>query len=47
MRVGKKNVTTPEEVVEALESQSDRKAVLLLVSRQGNNRFIAVPLDKA
>ncbi|HSS64384.1 MAG TPA: DegQ family serine endoprotease [Gammaproteobacteria bacterium] len=46
-RVGNKKVTTPEEVIEALESQANRKAVLLLVSRQGNDRFIAVPLDKA
>lgn len=46
-RVGNKKVSTPQEVVEALERQSDRKAVLLLISRQGNDRFIAVPLNKA
>jgi serine protease Do len=46
-RVGNKKVATPEDVIEMLESQAGRKAVLLLVSRQGNDRFIAVPLDKA
>lgn len=46
-RVGNKKVATPKEVIDALERQSNRKAVLLLVSRQGNDRFIAVPLDKA
>ncbi len=46
-RVGNKKVTTPKEVIEALEGLKGRKAALLLVSRQGNDRFIAVPLDKA
>ncbi len=46
-RVGNKKVATPEEVIEALKGQAKRKAVLLLISRQGNDRFIAVPLDKA
>lgn len=46
-RVGNKKVTTPEDVIEALKSQTKREAVLLLISRQGNDRFIAVPLDKA
>lgn len=46
-RVGNKKVSTPEDVIEALKGQANRKAVLLLVSRQGNDRFIAVPLDKA
>ena len=46
-RVGNKKVTTPDEVIQALESQANRKSVLLLVSRRGNDRFIAVPLDKA
>ncbi len=46
-RVGNKKVTKPEDVIEALENLAKRKAVLLLISRQGNDRFIAVPLDKA
>ncbi len=46
-RVGNKKVATPEEVIEALKGQAKRKAVLLLISRQGNDQFIAVPLDKA
>ncbi len=46
-RVGNKTVSTPEEVIKALEDQAKRKAVLLLISRQGNDRFVAVPLDKA
>jgi serine protease Do len=46
-RVGNRNVTTPEDVMEALQGQAERKAVLLLISRQGNDRFIAVTLNKA
>ena len=46
-RVGNKKVTTPDEVTEMLQRQTDRKSVLLLISRRGNDRFIAVPLDKA
>jgi serine protease Do len=46
-RVGNKKVSTPEDVIEALKGQANREAVLILVSRQGNDRFIAIPLDKA
>ncbi len=46
-RVGNKKVSTPDEVIEALMGQTKRKAVLLLISRQGSDRFIAVPLDNA
>lgn len=46
-RVGNRKVTSPRDVAEAVKHYADRKAVLLLVSRQGNDRFIAVPLDKA
>ncbi|HEY5701423.1 MAG TPA: DegQ family serine endoprotease [Gammaproteobacteria bacterium] len=46
-RVGSRKVTSPQDVAEAVKHYADRKAVLLLVSRQGNDRFIAVPLDKA
>ena len=46
-RVGNTKVTTPDEVIQALNDQSKRKSVLLLVSRQGNDRFVAVPLDRA
>lgn len=46
-RVGSRKVTSPGEVAEAVKDYADRKAVLLLISRQGNDRFIAVPLDKA
>ena len=36
-----------EEVIDEVKRHADRKAVLLLISRAGNDRFIAVPLDKA
>jgi hypothetical protein len=40
-------VNTPGEVIDEVKRHADRKAVLLLISRAGNDRFIAVPLDKA
>ena len=46
-RVGSRKVASPDEVVAAINDSTRRKAVLLLISRQGNHRFIAVPLDKA
>lgn len=46
-RVGSRKVTSPKEVTEAVKHYANRKAVLLLISRQGNDRFIALPLDKA
>lgn len=46
-RVGNREVNTPDEVVEALNAHDGDKSILLLVSRGGNDHFIAVPLDKA
>ena len=46
-RVGSRKVSSPNEVTEAVKQYAGRKAVLLLISRQGNDRFVAVPLDKA
>jgi serine protease Do len=46
-RVGSREVNTPGEVIDEVKRHADRKAVLLLISRAGNDRFIAVPLDKA
>jgi serine protease Do len=43
-RVGDKAVSAPEDVIAAVKGAKDRKAVLLLVTRQGNERFVAVPL---
>jgi serine protease Do len=45
-RVGSREVNTPGEVIDEVKRHADRKAVLLLISRAGNDRFIAVPLDK-
>ena len=46
-RVGSREVSTPGEVIDEVKRLTDRKAVLLLISRAGNDRFVAVPLDKA
>lgn len=46
-RVGNREVNTPGEVIDEVKRHADRKAVLLLISRAGNDRFVAVPLDKA
>ncbi|MDX1512855.1 MAG: DegQ family serine endoprotease [Gammaproteobacteria bacterium] len=46
-RVGSRKVSSPKDVAEAVKHYAGRKAVLLLISRQGSDRFIAVPLDRA
>ena len=45
--VGQQEVSAPEEVIDAVAATGERKSVLLLVVREGQERFIAVPLDKA
>jgi serine protease Do len=44
--VGQDNVTRPSDVSDGVKEASElkRKSVLLLVDRQGNERFVAVPL---
>ncbi len=47
--VGNTSVNTPDEVAQLVNSAKakDRKAVLMLVLRQGNERFVALPLKNA
>ena len=47
-RVGDRTVTGPNDVIETLNAagKENRKSVLMLVRRQGNERFVAVPLGK-
>ncbi|MTI17040.1 Do family serine endopeptidase [Rhodobacteraceae bacterium RKSG542] len=48
-QVASKNVTTPEEVAEQVESAKEqgRKAVLLRVENNGNTMFVAIPFEEA
>jgi len=48
-RIGDKEVSGPRDVIDTLNAaaKSERKSVLMLVKRQGNERFVAVPLSKA
>ena len=48
-RVNQDAVTGPADVVRAVEKAKDahRKSILLLVERQGNQRFVAVDLASA
>jgi len=47
-RIGDKTVTGPGDVIETLNAagKENRKSVLMLVKRQGSDRFVAVPLAK-
>ena len=47
-RVGDRAVTGPNDVIETLNAagKENRKSVLMLIKRQGNERFVAVPLGK-
>ena len=47
-RVGDKTISGPSDVIETLRAagKENRKSVLMLVKRQGNERFVAVPLGK-
>ena len=49
VKIGGRNVTTPDEVAERVTAAQGerRKSILLLVSRQGNERFVALPLGQA
>lgn len=49
VKVGDKNVTSPRDVTQSVQdaSKAKRKAVLLLIQREGNERFVAVPLEKS
>ncbi len=44
VKAGDKTVAAPDDVIAGVKAAKDRKAVLLLVTRQGNERFVAVPL---
>ncbi len=48
-RVGQTRVTKPEEVVNEIRraARGEDKTVLLLIKRDGINRFVAVPLEQA
>jgi serine protease Do len=48
-RVGQTKVTKPEEVVSEIKraARGEDKTVLLLIKRNGINRFVAVPLEQA
>jgi len=48
-RVGRTSVTKPEEVVSEIKraARGEDKSVLLLIKRDGINRFVAVPLKQA
>jgi serine protease Do len=48
-RIGDKAVAGPRDVIDSLSTaaKEERKSVLMLVKRQGNDRFVAVPLTKA
>jgi serine protease Do len=48
-RIGRTEVTNPEEVVKEVKKIADEehKTVLLLIKRDGVSRFVAVPLEKA
>ncbi|MGI9335567.1 MAG: DegQ family serine endoprotease [Gammaproteobacteria bacterium] len=45
--VGQRAVSAPQDVIDAVAATAERKSVLLLVMRDGQERFIAVPLDRA
>ena len=49
VKVGDKTVLSPLDVTEGVRQagDADRKAVLLLVQRQGNGHFVGVPLPKS
>ena len=50
-RVSGQEIRTPDQVSKLLSAasklKSDRKAVLMLVTRKGNDRYIALPLRDA
>jgi serine protease Do len=48
-RIGRKTVSEPSEVVDAVKSSADQhhKSVLLLIKRGDMDRFVAVPLEAA
>jgi serine protease Do len=48
-RINQKTVATPTDITQAVEQaeQAKRKAVLLLVERQGEERFVAVEIAHA
>jgi serine protease Do len=48
LRVGNGKVSTPEQVSNAMREvqKSERDRVLMLVSRNGNERFVAVPFER-
>ncbi|MCC7273757.1 MAG: DegQ family serine endoprotease [Alphaproteobacteria bacterium] len=49
VKVGNRAVSTPDEVAERVAAAQGerRKSVLLLINRQGNERFVALPLGQA
>src|SRR5690606_2745920 len=49
LRIGSSEVRSVEDIVTGIEQarRDDRSAVMLLVGRQGNERFVAVPLNDA
>ncbi len=49
VKVGGRNVASPDEVAERVAAAQGerRKSVLLLVNRQGSERFVALPLGQA
>ena len=49
IKIGDKDVAGPADVVDTVKTaaKGDRKSVLLLVQRQGNERFVALPVGQA
>jgi serine protease Do len=49
LRVGTQNVTGPQQVIDAVHAAAEakRKHVVILVSRRGNERFVAVPFAQS
>jgi serine protease Do len=49
LRVGTQNVTGPQQVIDAVHAAAEAKRnhVVILVSRRGNERFVAVPFAQS